>query len=215
MRPASRSRVPTSGYWFCTKSASSACSCSSLKMVRWRLVRRCGPGLPAPGSAPEPSVDEAKGKGAVGPSLTGQGSRAPAGRGRVEARGRRRAPIPPRRAGYPRARALRPLTQPRGRLRGPLGRGAGAAAAAAGTGSCLRRPGRPGLRGALAAGGQRRRGGPGRRAPLGEAGEDMLNGEGAEPPGAPAARRAPGRRHAACWPPPPPPREYIRRGGAR
>lgn len=87
--------MPTSGYWFCTKSASSACSCSSLKMVRWRRVRRCEPGPPAPGGAPEPPVGAAKGKGAAGPSLSGHGSRAPAGRGLGEARAGGRAPHPP------------------------------------------------------------------------------------------------------------------------
>lgn len=38
---ASFSLVFTSGYWFCRNSSSSASSCSSVKMVRWRLVRRC------------------------------------------------------------------------------------------------------------------------------------------------------------------------------
>lgn len=35
------SLVFTSGYWFCRNSSSSASSCSSVKMVRWRLVRLC------------------------------------------------------------------------------------------------------------------------------------------------------------------------------
>lgn len=38
---ASFSLVFTSGYWFCRNSSSSASSCSSVKMVRWRLVRLC------------------------------------------------------------------------------------------------------------------------------------------------------------------------------
>lgn len=40
-------------------------------------MRRCEPGPPAAGGAPEPPVGAAKGKGAAGPSLSGHGSRAP------------------------------------------------------------------------------------------------------------------------------------------
>lgn len=84
MRTAKRSRVPTSGYWFWTKSASSACSCSSLKMVRWRRVRRCGPGPLVPVSAGEPALGAVKGEGDAGASLSGHASRKPAGREGVE-----------------------------------------------------------------------------------------------------------------------------------
>ena len=73
MRTAKRSRVPTSGYWFCTKSA-------SLKMVRWRRVRLCGPGPLVPVSAGEPALGAVKGEGVAGANLSGHASRKPAGR---------------------------------------------------------------------------------------------------------------------------------------
>lgn len=41
VRCASFSLVFTSGYWFCRNSSSRASSCSSVKMVRWRLVLLC------------------------------------------------------------------------------------------------------------------------------------------------------------------------------
>lgn len=41
VRCASFSLVFTSGYWFCRNSSSSASSCSSVKMVRWRRVLLC------------------------------------------------------------------------------------------------------------------------------------------------------------------------------